>query len=181
MAISETGRQPSSFVHAEKMEELKRRYSNILNMGMSAKTVMSEIIGVFGFVLMGTGAAAIYNAPEVYQKSAGFEEDRMVKEAIIGFAFGIGIIFMIFATAHNNSGQLNPAVTIGLISAGVCPLVQGLLNIAGQVIGALIASGVLKSLLPSPAAEASGLGANSVPKGHSKGEAFLGALCGHVS
>jgi aquaporin-4 len=153
------------------MEELRRRYANVMNMSISAKTVMSEIIGVFGFVLMGTGAAALCNAPEIY----GPESPRMIKEAIIGFSFGLGILFMIFATAHNNAGHLNPAVTIALICAGVCPALQGALNIAGQVCGALLASGVLKALLPDSIRESSGLGANSVPDDQTVGRAFLGA------
>ena len=56
-----------------------------------------------------------------------------MQEAIIGFAFGLGIMFSIYATAHNNSGQLNPAVTIALVAAGVTPIAQACLNIVGQV------------------------------------------------
>jgi glycerol uptake facilitator-like aquaporin len=41
-------------------------------------------------------------------------------------------MFMIYATAHNNSGQLNPAVTIALVAAGVAPIAQALVNIAAQ-------------------------------------------------
>ena len=55
-----------------------------------------------------------------------------MQEAIIGFAFGLGIMVMIFATSHNNAGQLNPAVTIGLVAAGVSPILQALLNIVAQ-------------------------------------------------
>lgn len=156
------------------MEALRRRYANVLDKTLSARTFMSEIIGVFGFVLMGTGAAALTNAPEVYPT----EPDRMVKEAIIGFAFGIGILFMIYATAHNNAGQLNPAVTISLIAAGACPIAQGLLNIVGQVCGALIASGLLKALLPDAIRESSALGANAVPDEQTVGRAFLAEVIG---
>lgn len=111
------------------MEKLRYRYRELLDTDVSIPTVMSEVIGVFGFVLMGTGAAVLTNEPEVYPPEAA----RMVKEAIIGFAFGLGILFMIYATAHNGSGHLNPAVTISLIAAGACSIVQGILNIAAQV------------------------------------------------
>jgi glycerol uptake facilitator-like aquaporin len=153
------------------MEDLKRRYVNVMDRSISAKAVMSEIIGVFGFVLMGTGAAALCNAPEIYSP----ESPRMVKEAIIGFAFGIGILCMIYATAHNNAGQLNPAVTIGLVCSGNCPAPQAALNIAGQVYGAIMASGILKALLPASIRTSSGLGANSLPGDQTIGRAFLGA------
>ena len=45
-----------------------------------------------------------------------------------------------------------------------------------QVCGALIASGILKAMLPDEIRSSSSLGANSVPPEQTVGRAFLGAL-----
>ena len=57
------------------LEYLKARYKNILSPKVSVKTFVSELIGVFVFVLLGCGAATLCNAPGVYPP----ESPRMVK------------------------------------------------------------------------------------------------------
>jgi hypothetical protein len=57
------------------MRYLRARYANILSPKVSAKTFVSEVIGVFAFVLLGCGAATLCNAPGVYPP----ESPRMVK------------------------------------------------------------------------------------------------------
>lgn len=159
------------------MHHVRARYATILSPALSLRTAMSEAIGVFGFVMMGCGAAALTNAPEIYDP----ESSRMGKEAIIGYAFGFGITFMIYATAHNNAGQLNPAVTLSLVAAGVQPLAQALLNICAQIFGAIAACGILDALVPDPLQGGplrSALGGNKVPDEQTKGKAFLAEWVG---
>ena len=57
-----------------------------------------------------------------------------------------------------SGGQINPAVTIGLIIAGKEKVPQGVANIAAQLIGAVIAGILLKTLFPAAAGEATNLG-----------------------
>ena len=153
---------------------LKRRYSHSLALNFSYKTAISEVVGVAGFVLVGCGVAALVTAPDTY--SGGQYVSRMLNSSIVGLAFGFGIFFMISATAHNNSDQLNPAITLALIASGSTPLLQGSINICAQVLGAIIGAGFLRALLPGSFAGESTLGANSVPVDVSRGQAFLGAL-----
>jgi Major intrinsic protein len=154
------------------VHNLRKRYRNSLSRAFSFRTVLSEVIGVFGFVLVGCGAATLVTAPDSFN---GGNTQRMISSSIVGFAFGFGIFFMISATAHNNSDQLNPAVSIALMACGSCPLLQGFVNIAGQVLGAIIACGLLKAMLPSSFQDVSLLGANNVPPGSGVGKAFLSA------
>jgi glycerol uptake facilitator-like aquaporin len=148
---------------------LRRRYANVLSLAFSWKTVLVEAIGVAGFVLVGCGAAALVTGTAV-------TANPMLESTIVGLVFGFAIFVTISATAHNNADELNPAVTVALIVVGTCPILQGIGNICGQVLGAIIGAAFLRAMLPESFHGAEFLGANSVPHGSSLGKAFLSAL-----
>lgn len=89
-------------------------------------------------------------------------------------AFGMGILTMVYAIGHISGGQLNPAVTLGLVLSGNLGLLQGAANAVAQFAGSFAASGLLYLMLPD--AEESSLGSNSVAEGFSNGEAYLGEI-----
>ncbi len=53
------------------------------------------------------------------------------------FAVGALIALMIYLLGSVSGGQFNPSVTVGLVSAGLISWKQGLVNICGQIVGAL--------------------------------------------
>ena len=64
---------------------------------------------------------------------------------------------------------------MALMACGACPLLQGCINICGQILGAIIGCGFLNALLPPSSGVARNLGANAVPPSSTVGRAFLGA------
>jgi aquaporin Z len=61
----------------------------------------------------------------------------------VSLAFGLSVVTMAYAIGHVSGCHLNPAVTIGLAAGGRFPTGQILPYIVAQVIGAIVAAGVL--------------------------------------
>ena len=61
----------------------------------------------------------------------------------VALAFGLTVLTMAFAIGHISGCHLNPAVSVGLWAGGRFPASQLLPYIAAQVLGALVAGGVL--------------------------------------
>jgi aquaporin Z len=97
------------------------------------KKYLAEFIGTFWLVLGGCGSAVLAAAfPEVGIGLAG-----------VSLAFGLTVLTMAFAIGHISGCHLNPAVSIGLWAGGRFPAKDLLPYIAAQVIGGLVAGGVL--------------------------------------
>ncbi len=93
----------------------------------------AEFIGTFWLVLGGCGSAVL---------AASFPE---VGIGLLGvsLAFGLTVLTMAYAIGHISGCHLNPAVSIGLWAGGRFEAGQLLPDIVAQVIGAVIAGGVL--------------------------------------
>ncbi len=97
------------------------------------KAYGAEFIGTFWLVLGGCGSAVLAAAfPEL---GIGFYG--------VALAFGLTVLTMAFAIGHISGCHLNPAVSVGLWAGGRFPASQLLPYIAAQVLGALVAGGVL--------------------------------------
>jgi aquaporin Z len=97
------------------------------------KAYVAEFFGTFWLVLGGCGSAVLAAAfPEVGIGLLG-----------VSFAFGLTVLTMAFAIGHISGCHLNPAVSIGLWAGGRFPANQLLPYIVVQVIGAVVAGGVL--------------------------------------
>jgi aquaporin Z len=97
------------------------------------KKYLAELIGTFWLVLGGCGSAVLAAAfPELGIGLAG-----------VSLAFGLTVLTMAFAIGHISGCHLNPAVSIGLWAGGRFPAKDLLPYIAAQVIGGIVAGGVL--------------------------------------
>src|SRR5438552_1605560 len=97
------------------------------------RRVAAEFFGTFWLVFGGCGAAVL---------AAGFPHLGI---AFVGvsLAFGLTVLTMAYAVGHISGGHFNPAVTIGLWSAGRCATIHVVPYILAQVIGAIAAASVL--------------------------------------
>jgi aquaporin Z len=97
------------------------------------KKYVAESFGTFWLVFGGCGSAVL---------SAAFPE---VGIGLLGvsLAFGLTVLTMACAIGHISGCHLNPAVSIGLWAGGRFPASQLLPYIAAQVIGGILAGGVL--------------------------------------
>src|SRR5258708_15961741 len=98
-----------------------------------SRRVVAEFFGTFWLVLGGCGAAVL---------AAGFPT-LGIGFLGVAFAFGLTVLTMAYAVGHISGGHFNPAVTIGLWSAGRCANKHVIPYIVAQVIGAIIAAAVL--------------------------------------
>src|SRR4051795_11280720 len=97
------------------------------------RRVAAEFFGTFWLVFGGCGAAVL---------AAGFP-DLGIAFVGVSLAFGLTVLTMAYAVGHISGGHFNPAVTIRLWTAGRCPASDVVPYIFAQVIGAIIAAGVL--------------------------------------
>ena len=100
---------------------------------MNSKKYAAEVIGTFWLVLGGCGSAVLAAAfPEVGIGLLG-----------VSLAFGLTVLTMAYAIGHISGCHLNPAVTVGLTAGGRFPASDVVPYIIAQVVGAVIAGGVL--------------------------------------
>jgi aquaporin Z len=93
----------------------------------------AEFVGTFWLVLGGCGSAVLAAAfPNVGIGLLG-----------VSLAFGLTVLTMAYAIGHISGCHLNPAVSVGLWAGGRFPANQLLPYIVAQVLGAVVAGGVL--------------------------------------
>ena len=97
------------------------------------RRLAAELLGTFWLTFGGCGAAVLSAAYP--QLGIGFLG--------VAFAFGLTVLSMAYAVGHISGGHFNPAVTIGLWSAGRCANKHVLPYVAVQVAGAILASSAL--------------------------------------
>ncbi len=100
---------------------------------MNFRSYAAEALGTFWLVLGGCGSAVL--AAAFPQLGIGLHG--------VSLAFGLTVVTMAYAIGHISGCHLNPAVSLGLWAAGRFPGSQLLPYMVAQVIGALIAGGVL--------------------------------------
>jgi aquaporin Z len=93
----------------------------------------AEFVGTFWLVLGGCGSAVLAAAfPGVGIGLLG-----------VSLAFGLTVLTMAFAIGHISGCHLNPAVSFGLWAGGRFPAKELLPYIVAQVLGGIVAGGVL--------------------------------------
>lgn len=130
----------------------------------------AELVGTFWLVLGGCGSAVLAAAfPDVGIGLLG-----------VSLAFGLTVLTMAFAIGHISGCHLNPAVSIGLWAGGRFASKDLLPYIIAQVLGGIIAGGVLYIIAsgqPGFDVVSSGFAANGYgehsPGGYSLTAAFV--------
>lgn len=96
----------------------------------------AEFFGTFWLTFGGCGAAVL---------SAAFPE-LGIGFLGVAFAFGFTVLTMAYAVGHISGGHFNPAVTLGLWTAGRCASRHVLPYVIAQVIGATVAAFALYTI-----------------------------------
>jgi aquaporin Z len=128
----------------------------------------AECLGTFWLVFGGCGSAVL--AAAFPQLGIGFVG--------VSLAFGLTVLTMAYAVGHISGGHFNPAVTVGLATAGRFAWKDAPAYIAAQVIGAVLAAAVLYFIASGKAGFApggfasNGYGALS-PGQYAMGSAFV--------
>lgn len=128
------------------------------------KKLVAEVIGTFVLVFGGVGTAVLAGS---YVTALG-----------VALAFGFTLLVMAYAIGPISGCHINPAVTLGMFMAKRIKGKEALLYMVAQVIGAILAAGILfvvASGAPGFDAVASGFGSNGYGD-HSPGGYELGAV-----
>jgi aquaporin Z len=131
------------------------------------RKVAAELLGTFWLVLAGVGSAVI----------AG----HWIGAAGVAVAFGLGMLTMAYGVGHISGAHLNPAVTVGLWTAGRTPasdvIPYVLAQFAGGIAAAFVVLLIARSGPLSYDASIGGLAANGFgehsPGGYGASGAFL--------
>jgi aquaporin Z len=132
----------------------------------------AEFFGTFWLVLGGCGSAVLAAAfPNVGIGLLG-----------VALAFGLTVLTMAFAIGHISGCHLNPAVSVGLWAGGRFPANQLLPYIIAQVLGAVVAGGVLFLIASGKAgfSVSAGFAANGYGAHSPGGYSLLAALITEV-
>ncbi len=100
------------------------------------RKISAEFLGTAWLVLGGCGSAVL---------AAGFP-DLGIGFVGVALAFGLTVLTMAFAIGHISGCHLNPAVTLGLWSAGKVPNGDVLPYIVAQVIGGIAGAAVIAAI-----------------------------------
>jgi len=95
--------------------------------------LVAELLGTFWLVLGGCGSAVL--AATFPESGIGFLG--------VSLAFGLTVLTGAYALGPLSGGHFNPAVSIGLWAGGRFPGARVLPYVAAQVVGAVLAAGVL--------------------------------------
>ncbi len=131
------------------------------------KKYVAESFGTFWLVLGGCGSAVLAAAfPDVGIGLLG-----------VSLAFGLTVLTMAFAIGHISGCHLNPAVSIGLWAGGRFPANQLLPYIIAQLIGAIVAGGILYLIASGqPGFELGGFASNGYGEHSPGGYSLFAAL-----
>ena len=126
------------------------------------KKYLAELVGTFVLTFLGCGAAV----------SLGCDTSTVAGTAsVIGtaIAFGLAVVAMAYTIGGISGCHINPAITLGVFLSGKISAKDCGMYMVFQVIGALLAAGVLAALAGCD----SGLGANALQGGISVTQGVL--------
>jgi len=121
----------------------------------------AEFIGTFSLVLFGCGSAVIAGNMAVGPAGVGLLG--------ISIAFGFAVVAMAYAIGGISGCHINPAVTIGVLTAGKMEVKDAIGYIIAQCFGAILGAGVLYLIVvgqPAYTMPEWGLGANGWGEGY---------------
>jgi aquaporin Z len=125
------------------------------------KKYAAEFIGTFSLVLFGCGSAVIAGTSRVGPSGIGLLG--------IAIAFGFSVVAMAYAIGGISGCHINPAVTIGVLTAGKLKGKDAVGYVLSQCLGAILGAAVLYLIAlgrPDFAMPEWGLGANGWGEGY---------------
>jgi MIP family channel proteins len=119
-------------------------------MAISIVAAVAEFIAMWLFVIIGCGTAAAVGG----STTGGY--------LCIALAFGFAITALAYSIGHLSGGHINCAVTFGLVLAGACPPIQGIINVVAQIFGSFAGAATLLAIFPKKLDRTGNIGANLV-------------------
>ena len=135
------------------------------------KRSVAELIGTFWLVLGGCGSAVL---------AAGIPELGLGYLGV-SLAFGLTVVTMAYAIGHISGCHLNPAVSIGLVAGGRFKAAELPHYIIAQVIGAVLAALLIRTIASGMEGYTGGLASNGFAEHSLHGYSMVAALITEIS
>ena len=138
---------------------------------MNMKKYAAEFIGTFSLVLFGCGSAVIAGISGTGPSGIGLLG--------IAIAFGFAVVAMAYAIGGISGCHINPAVTIGVLTAGKIGVKDAIGYIIAQCLGAILGAGILYLIVSGRPGFSMGewaLGSNGWGEGYLGGYPLLSAF-----
>ena len=104
------------------------------------RAYIAELLGTFGMVLLGTGAATM--------DGLGYPHEYPLGAAGVGLVFGLAVMSMILIFGKASGAHINPAVSLAMVAAGKLPANRLAGYLIAQCSGAIAASVVVSICFP---------------------------------
>eukprot|EP01024_Parvocaulis_polyphysoides_P070478 TRINITY_DN8698_c0_g1_i1.p1 TRINITY_DN8698_c0_g1~~TRINITY_DN8698_c0_g1_i1.p1 ORF type:complete len:412 (-),score=43.56 TRINITY_DN8698_c0_g1_i1:190-1335(-) len=146
---------------------------------LKIKAIVAEFLAMTIFIYIGCGTVMTFLAPPKFQY-----DDQPLREpsylshtnttfgVVVPFVFGITVMVLAYTASILDAGQLNPAVTLGLLLTQKIAFMHAVGMGVVQFVGSMLAVGLLHITVPN--AKDSGFGSNSLSAGVSVGNAVIG-------
>lgn len=126
-----------------------------------SKKLIAEVIGTFILVFFGCGAAVIASA---VVSSGGFAVG--IGYTGISLAFGLAIVAAAYGLGAISGAHLNPAVSLGMVTAGRMSMGDFIGYAIAQIVGAILGAAVLYIVASGSASWSGSMGANGWGPGY---------------
>eukprot|EP00927_Polykrikos_kofoidii_P058971 TRINITY_DN5392_c0_g1_i12.p1 TRINITY_DN5392_c0_g1~~TRINITY_DN5392_c0_g1_i12.p1 ORF type:complete len:315 (-),score=34.04 TRINITY_DN5392_c0_g1_i12:153-1034(-) len=142
-----------------------RRAVRETDITISWRAAAAEFIAMTLFVVIGCGSAM------------GIAQEAGSAWVLqVSLTFGLAISSLAYAVGHISGGQINCAVTFGLVLLGKVSVAQGCANVGAQLLGSLTGA-LLLTMMYSPEKDRTGsLGSNTIGPGWSVTNAVVGEV-----
>ena len=130
-------------------------------MDQGPKSYWAEFLGTFALCFIGQGAVVV-------QYMLG-HHDLLT----IAIAYGLALAVMTSALGAVSGGHFNPAVTLGVVVTGRQSLTSAITYWLSQVLGAVVASVLLRAAVPGEAGDAVHYGVPAIAAGITVSQAFI--------
>ena len=130
------------------------------------KRTLAELVGTFWLVLGGCGSAVL---------AAGIPELGLGYLGV-SLAFGLTVVTMAYAIGHVSGCHLNPAVSIGLVAGGRFKAAELPHYIIAQVLGAILACVVIRTIASGAEGYMGGLASNGFGEHSPHGYSMMAGL-----
>ena len=135
------------------------------------KRSLAELIGTFWLVLGGCGSAVL---------AAGIP-DLGLGYLGVSLAFGLTVVTMAYAIGHISGCHLNPAVSIGLVAGGRFEAKELPHYIIAQVIGAILATLLIRTIASGMDGFSGGLASNGLGEHSPHGYSMMARLITEIA
>ena len=124
------------------------------------KAAVAEFVATFALIFVGAGAVIVASSGQL---------------DLVGVALAHGLVLavMVSVTGHISGGQVNPAVTIALWTAGKIGTQRGAVLIVAQMVGAVMGTLLLRYVVGDAAFDAGGAGAPALAPGVAVGKGIV--------